>query len=157
MSFEKDKAFGEIGESLAWNILINAESVSQVVDVRHDKSFQDEDVDFLVQRKDKSFTRVEVKTDSRAFSTGNVAYEVTTSGHVGCFAKTKANVVMYYVCDKDSLKGTMYQISVKAIRNYINSHELKLVDMGYASTGYLIPIEELKHNKVILGEWKYGR
>lgn len=137
--FAADLADGAIGERAAWDKLQHMQGIRSVVDVRDDKFFQDNDVDFLVESYSRQFVWVEVKTDRQADRTGNIAYEVSTSGNEGCLKKTKAAVVFYYLPNT----GKMYSIKMRNLRNYIVIHEPKLVNMGDASTGYLLSIKDL--------------
>lgn len=129
---------------MAWNKLIKRENVRSIVDVRDDLYFRECDVDFLVENDDRQFTWVEVKTDTMAHRTGNLAYELTTSGNRGCLAKTKAKTVLYYLQGSD----VMYAINMYQLRKYIAKNALKLVSMGDSATGYLIPIDKLITNKI---------
>lgn len=143
--FEESIKYGEYGEHTVWNMLMNRAEVRSVVDVRKDKKFQEQDIDFLVENNKRQFTAVEVKTDFKAQETGNIVYELTTDGNVGCFEKTKAQYILYFV----PKARVCYMISVKCLREYVREQKFNVVDMGDASTGYLIPIEDLKQANVI--------
>ena len=88
---------GGYGEHAVWNMFNKMPKVRSVVDVREDKMFQSLDIDFLVENIDRQFSTIEVKTDYKAHETGNIVYEVTTSGNIGCFEKTKAKYKAYFV------------------------------------------------------------
>lgn len=147
--FDADLKRGAIGERVAWDILNSQPNIRTVLDVRQASMFQNMDVDFLVEKTDREIFLVEVKTDNAISRTGNVVYELTTSGNIGCFAKTKAQIVMYY-----DVEGIMYAIDVKHLREYISHNRFDAVRMGDNATGYLISIEELKVNKIIFKEWR---
>lgn len=155
MSFKESLKVGKIGEALAYELLNSMPKVKHIVDVREDESFQDKDVDFLLEMIDKKISWVEVKTDTMAYRTGNIAYEETSSGNAGCLKRSWANMVMYYVCDEQSYKGTMYCINMSALRMYVDRFCKEPRRMGDASTGYLIPIQDLIDKRVIAKEWNY--
>ena len=144
--FEECLKTGGYGEHAVWNRLIKSRSVRSIVDVREDKNFQDKDIDFLVENNERQFTPIEVKTDYKAHETGNLVYEVSTSGNIGCFEKTEARFIMYFVPESEQI----LVLSVKNLRNYIEQSHPKEIPMGDNATGFLLPIEELRKNKVIL-------
>lgn len=148
MSFDESLTSGLVGELIVWNALNHLETVRTVIDVRDDKKFQSMDVDFLVEMASRQVIWLEVKTDYKATETGNIVYELTTSGNVGCFEKTKADVIAYYV----PTSGCIYLINVKKLRNYVRSCDYPLKKMGDASEGYLLPIAELERENVIYFE-----
>lgn len=144
--FEQSKKFGEYGEHAVWNVLSSEKWVRSVIDVRQDEGFREQDIDFLVENTSRQFAGVEVKTDFMAHKTGNLAYELTTSGHIGCFEKTKARYIAYIVPKAQKV----YWISVEALREYVRSHDLNEIKMGDNATGYLIPLEDLVNSKVVI-------
>lgn len=148
-NMSKDLNRGAIGERVAWDILIKSDKTRTVVDVRDDKTFQQYDVDFLWETTSRQFIWIEVKTDFKAHETGNIVYEVSTSGNIGCAEKTCAKYIMYYVVGNE----TMYYISCEKLRDFVKSHTLKEYNMGDNAKGYLIPIDDLKSAGVILHEW----
>lgn len=138
-NFNDSLVEGNIGEFVVWNFFTKLQGIRQVVDVRADKRFQEYDVDFLMEQNDRQYVWVEVKTDFYSDSTGNIVYETETLGKKGCFAKTKADYVAYYVAHS----GCIYVINVSAIRKYIESHNPKEYTLCNKNKGYLLPIEEL--------------
>ena len=144
--FNESLKEGETGEHVVWNLLNNLNGVRSMVDVRKDKYYQSVDIDFLMEDYKRQFTPIEVKTDFKAHKTGNIAYEVQTSGSLGCFEKTKAKYVMYYVpADK-----TVYWIDVIAMRTYLQETHPEEKKMGDNATGFLLPIKDLKESHVII-------
>ena len=143
--FSESLKEGESGEHLVWNILSKSKDVRSIVDVRQDKAFQEMDIDFLVEDGDRQFTPIEVKTDFKAQDTGNLVYEVQTSGHLGCFEKTQARFIYYYI----PAQKVVYVIGVKAWRTYIHQVKPEERKMGDNATGFLLSIKELKEAKVI--------
>ena len=145
--FDNSIKYGEYGEHTVWNMLMGFKNVRNVVDVRKDKNFQEQDIDFLVENLDRQFTPVEVKTDFKAHETGNLVYELTTGGNVGCFEKTKARYILYFV----PRAKVVYMVDVIQLREYVHQHQERLneIQMGDSATGYLVPISELQEANVI--------
>lgn len=150
MGFNESLKSGLIGELIVWNALGHLESVKRVIDVRDDKRFQMMDVDFLVEMSSRQYIWLEVKTDYKATETGNIAYELRTSGNIGCFEKTKADVIAYYV----PTSGYIYLIKAKELRMYVRNANYPIRRMGDASEGYLLPISELERDGVIYYEYQ---
>lgn len=144
--FSQSLKDGAFGEHVVWNLFMKLPGVRSVVDVREDATFQEKDIDFLVEDFKRQFTPFEVKTDYKAHETGNVVYEMSTSGHLGCFTKTEAKYIMYYVPESREV----YQIDVKAMRTYLYKVRPEERKMGDNATGFLLPIKELKENGVIV-------
>ena len=143
--FSESLKSGEYGEHAIWNLFMKQEWVRNVVDVRKDKHFQEQDIDFLIENTKRQFTPIEVKTDFKAHQTGNIVYERTTSGNMGCFEKTKAKFIVYYIPGNE----TAHIIDVVALRTYLNEKRPDETSMGDRATGFLLPIEELRQMKVI--------
>lgn len=137
--FKNDIKRGETGEHLVWNLLNKYPKVRNVIDVRNDKRFQAEDVDFLVETTDRQFRYVEVKTDYMAHRTGNIAFEISSSGNPGCLQRTKADEVFYYLPETN----TVHVLNVSKVRDYIDTYRLQERPMGDSAIGYLIPIDRL--------------
>ena len=148
--FDECLKTGGYGEHAVWNRLIKSKSVRSIVDVREDKNFQDKDIDFLVENIDRQFTPIEVKTDFKAHETGNIVYEVSTSNNIGCFEKTQASFIMYFIPGSQQV----HVLSVKALRTYIEQTHPKEIKMGDNATGFLLPIEELRKSGVIKGTYE---
>ena len=136
---------GGYGEHAVWNLLTSRETVRSVVDVRNDRGFQEKDIDFLVENFNRQFTAIEVKTDFKAHETGNIVYELTTGGNAGCFEKTEADFILYFV----PRKKVVYMIDVQRLRAYVHNSHFNEVKMGDDATGFLIPIADLEQAKVI--------
>lgn len=148
--FWADKQCGSVGEKVAFDILMNNKNTRNVFDVREDKKrFQDFDVDFLWEQFDKKIYWIEVKTDRRIHKTKNVVYEISSSGNIGCFEKTKADVVMYY----DIVGKIMYAINVSKIKKYVRNSNFESIRIGDLSRGFLLNIDDLKKQKIIIHQW----
>lgn len=148
--FDKDLKDGETGEHIVWNILQKSKKVRSIIDVRQDKAFQAQDIDFLIENYERQFTPIEVKTDFKAHETGNIVYELSTSGHLGCFEKTKATYVYYYI----PANKIIYMIDVVALRTYIHRIRPEEKKMGDNATGFLISIKDLLDKNIIKFTYK---
>lgn len=148
--FDESLKEGESGEHVVWNLLQNQPNIRSIVDVRKDKKFQEKDIDFLVENMNRQFTSIEVKTDFKAHETGNLVYEVTTSRHIGCFEKTQAEYIMYYI----PANKVVYMIDVVGLRTYIHKVRPEERRMGDNATGFIIPIQDLIRAKVIKYTYK---
>lgn len=145
MGFREDIISGRFGEYAVSEALNKLPTVKQVVDVREDKIFQAYDVDFLVQNTNLQYTWLEVKTDYRTFTTGNMVYEYTTSGNIGACEHTKAQYIAYYIPQN----GNIYLMDVKKLRKHVSrGYEEKQISSN--TRGYLVPISELERDGVII-------
>lgn len=150
---QKELHEGEKGELVVWNLFIKQKGIKSVVDVRDDLRFREEDVDFLIEDINRQFTKVEVKTDFMLDKTGNFAYEKESSKtyHTqGCFEKTKADFIAYYVPNINKV----YLINVGLLRDFVHGSNLRLVQMGDDALGHLIPLNELKQREIIIKEYE---
>lgn len=147
--FKDELQFGEIGEFVVWNLLQREKQTRQIFDVRDDKRFRQFDVDFLVEDYGRNITWVEVKTDQVAYRTGNLVYETEYNGKIGAFEKTKADYIAYYVPQS----GIVYMLNVPALRKRVASGDYSIKEMGRASKGYVIPIEDLERFGVVTHEY----
>ena len=94
--FQKDLRTGVLGEEVVYNFLVKDSQTSKVIDVREDKIFQKLDVDFIQELTNGISRMIEVKTDTQAHYTRNLAYEHTSKKNyktIGCFEKTKADYI----------------------------------------------------------------
>lgn len=144
-NFKKDLEAGEIGEEVAFRILSSSHQTKSILDVRKDPYFQNLDIDFLVEKYSGIVIKYEVKTDRQAHKTGNIAFEKTTSGNIGCLEKSHADYILYYLSETQ----IMYGFWLSAIRKYIRTIKPRIIEMGDAATGYLLKITELEQKKLI--------
>lgn len=147
--FQKDLSTGSIGEEVALNLLKNDSNTLSVIDVREEKLFQKLDVDFIQELIGGGFRMIEVKTDTQAHYTKNLAYEHTSNKHyntIGCFEKTKADYILYYLTETKE----MYVIHTNSLRGYVhgNKNRFREVNMGDNALGYLVKLEELTQNNI---------
>lgn len=145
MSFSEDLEFGKQGEAIARTILESSTKVKAIIDCSDDKFFQNQDIDYLVERTDGRVLKCEVKTDRMAHRTGNIAWEKTTCGHVGCLEKTSADIVFYYLQENEK----MYIFIPSAIKKYIKRTQPNEIKMGDGATGYLLKIRDLLSERLI--------
>lgn len=150
MSFNESLHLGNLGELIVRDYLENQPWVRNIVDVRMDKLYQQADVDFLVENQQRQFKKLEVKTDFQAHKSGNIVYELSTSNHVGCFEKTKADIIAYYIPDNQ----TLHLIDVKELRKYVYDVPKDSIHMGDNAEGVLLKISELEQSKVIIKTYK---
>lgn len=143
--FSESLKYGEYGEHAIWNLLNKQDEIRSVIDVRQDKGFQEKDIDFWIENQQRQFRSIEVKTDFRAHETGNLAYELTTSGNVGCLEKTQADIIIFFI--PKSRQAHLVKTSV--LREYVKNAHLEEIRMGDNATGYLLSIADLKRRKVI--------
>lgn len=144
MGFHKDNIIGQNGEYIIYNYLSNHSSTINLIDVSKDKWFQQFDIDFLQVTND-GINKIEVKTDRIADRTGNMVYEIYSDKRfytLGCFEKTEADYIFYYLINTNIL----YIFDTQELREWVleHQHNLKLVDMGDFALGYIIPLNDLK-------------
>lgn len=150
--FQIDLERGKHGEDIILkNIPQIIVGIKEIIDVREEKLFQLLDVDFIfVTNKGKSIL-IEVKTDSLADKTGNIAYEYVSNkkfNTIGCFEKTKSDLILYYLENTNE----MHIIKTKDLQEHIrrNKNKMCIRPMGDSALGYLIKIETLIKENVIL-------
>lgn len=147
--FLKDLNFGKSGEDIIFNLLKNDSRTKDVIDVRKEKLFQQMDIDFIQFFKNGKSVLIEVKTDSKAQETGNIAYEHTSNinfNTVGCFEKTSAHLIYYCIPSANEI----LILNVQKLREYVRSHKdnYENVNMGDSAMGYLVPIVEILKNNL---------
>lgn len=142
--FNSDVQVGNKGEYIIYNYLSNHSSTINLIDVSKDKWFQQFDIDFLQITNDE-INKIEVKTDRIADKTGNMVYEVYSDKRfytLGCFEKTEADYIFYYLINTNIL----YIFYTQELREWVleHQHNLKLVEMGDFALGYIIKLNDLK-------------
>lgn len=144
MGFHKDNIIGQNGEYIIYNYLLNHSSTINLIDITKDKWFQQFDIDFIQVTNDR-INKIEVKTDKIADRTGNMVYEVYSDKRLytlGCFEKTEADYIFYYLINTNIL----YIFNTQKLREWVleHQHNLKLVEMGDFALGYIIRLNDLK-------------
>lgn len=148
--FYQDMKLGKKGEDVVVRYLYSLPDTDFVMDARYLRGYQAHDVDFVLFTKKKKVIPIEVKTDTMAHLTGNIAYEVFSHkdwGTEGCLEKTKAKFVFYYLVHSDEL----IYINVKRLREYVARNykdKVAMKAMGDNAAGYLIKINELISNRI---------
>lgn len=140
MSFEQDKQLAIIGEYTVWKALDELKGVKQVIDVRDDKRFQEWDIDLLIIDSNRQYHGVEVKTDWKAYDTGNFFFETKSREKVGCLERSKADYVAFFVPQS----GNIYVCGMKAIRRCLSNHDYRLIQAVDGNIGYILPIGDLE-------------
>lgn len=143
MSFNADLQDGKKAEELVRFLLQESGKFNDIWDCSDDKYFQDKDIDILAMNSDGHISKIEVKCDRQAHQTGNLVWEEKTSGNIGCFAKTEADFMMYYIVGD----GRLYMFKPKEMFGYITRSKKRLIPMGDNAEGYLLNIKELIKNK----------
>lgn len=144
-NFQKDLKTAEEGEEVAYSLLLKSPQNKAVLDVRKDPYFQELDIDFLAEKHSGIILKYEVKTDRQAHKTGNIVFEKTTSGNIGCLEKSHADYILYYLSETK----IMYGFWLDDIRRYIKETNPKIINMGDAATGYLLSIFMLKNKNIL--------
>ena len=143
--FNSDVQVGNKGENIIYNYLINHPSTDSLIDVSNDKWFQQFDIDFIQIDGDGGVNKIEVKTDRLADKTGNMVYEYWSDRRtfsVGCFEKTQADYIFYYLINTKVL----YIFNTQELREWVHKRKDKLWQtcMGDFALGYVIPLNDLK-------------
>lgn len=138
---------GKKGEDIIYDILTKKPYVTEVVDLRDDKSAREDDVDFIVKFCDGSRHGIEVKTDTQ-HHTGNIFIEELSCneyGTPGCMMKTKAEFVIYFYISI----GLAYIINIAKFRAWYEANKMRFVQKNDIknlhgnritnSTGRLVP------------------
>ena len=93
------KRYGKFGEDIFIEKISN--SRFQIIDVTKNEFYQKQDVDFILVPENGEIVLVEVKTDTRAWETKNLPYEVISHGHYGWSITTKATHVFFVLAKED--------------------------------------------------------
>lgn len=145
MSFAEDLECGKRGERIARAVLAASARINHIIDCSNDEYFQNLDIDLLAERNDGRVLKIEVKTDRQAHRTGNIAWEKTTAGHIGCLEKSHADYILYYLSETNRLMI----FEPRAVKNFIARNQPTLRRMGDFAMGYLLNIKELEAQGVI--------
>lgn len=120
-----------------------------IIDLSDNKEYQSYDIDLVYFNKYGKLISAEIKTDYLAHKTGNIIYEKYSSKSImsdGCFEKTKAMYIFYYIYHTNQL----YIFNTISLRNYVNNHykNSQLINCGDNALGYLIRINDLNKNNI---------
>ena len=143
--FNSDFQVGNKGENIIYDYLMNHPSTDSVVNVSNDTWFQQFDIDFIQVDGNGDVNKIEVKTDRLADKTGNMVYEYWSDRRtfsIGCFEKTQADYIFYYLINTKVL----YIFNTQELRKWIYKRKDKLWQtcMGDFAIGYVIPLNDLK-------------
>ena len=158
---------GELGEEIFLSSFAGMKNVKKVYDARHSDKYQDMDIDFALDLRQKSklidATRisVELKTDytvhNNLYYEKYSCYELHTAG---CMEKTKSDLLIYYYIRKNFF----YVLKTDTFRDWVHVHSEDFrknfkEEQGrwgiYHKAGLLIPtssIEAAYENKTIIGK-----
>ena len=144
--FNSDIQVGNKGENIIYDYLMNHPSTDNVINVSKSWWFQQFDIDFIQIDKNGSVNKIEVKTDRLADKTGNMIYEIYSDRRTcsqGCFEKTQADYILYYLINTKIL----YIFDTQELRAWVHKHKDKLWQtcMGDFAIGYVIPLNDLKN------------
>ena len=158
---------GELGEEIFLSSFAGMKNVKKVYDARHSDKYQDMDIDFALDLRQKSklidSTRVsvELKTDytihKNLYYEKYSCYELHTAG---CMEKTKSDLLIYYYIRKNFF----YVLKTDTFRDWVHVHSEDFrknfkEERGrygiYHKAGLLIPtssIEAAYEDKTIIGK-----
>lgn len=139
--FKKDKVeFGHIGERDLARILLRSEKTGRVLNLCGDSRFFGLDIDLIQIRKGQEmtighiledykkptdhrpFVMYEVKTDTCALTTRNIAYELMSNGNEGCMIRSAADWFYYIFLDGDKNIRERYLINRMKLNKWLMGH-----------------------------------
>ncbi len=97
----------------------------------------------------------EIKTDTMAHRTGNLAYEKFSHRNPGCFARTKADHIIYLLDHTgeafvlDPKKFRAFIAEMEADQDKAKSLRVTWRKMGEGASGYLVPIKSILKTDVV--------
>ena len=154
-SFLGDLNFGKMGEERIARHLKSYSNVTEVRDISNSKRGIADDIDFEVVYVDGHISTLEVKTDSMAHRTGNIAYEEFSHKNPGCFARTKADHILYmlyetgevYILNPDRFREYIAEMKVDAVK--AKELGVRATRMGQGASGYLVPIKSIEETDIV--------
>lgn len=145
------ETYGKFGEEL----FLKEYGYLHIEDVRNINNWQRMDVDFIVSKK----WLVEVKVDTVALSTNNLAFEVISHGSLGWSFLTRAHYVYMVLAKDDPLRAIKsFVIDMNAWKEYCADRNImkKINKIDSESiVDLLCPIPDLKKHNVIIKEKNY--
>lgn len=154
-TFHGDLDTGKYGEKVLAARMNSFPSVAAVMDISDSKRGIADDIDFEILYKDGHTSTVEIKTDLMAHKTGNFAYEEYSHKNPGCFARTKADHILYFVKETDMfyvlnpVKFREFIAEMKMDKEKAASLKVRPSGMGEGAFGYLVPITVLAETDVL--------
>lgn len=154
-NFLGDLDYGKKGEERVKRHLQGYRNIAEVRDISNTKKGIDDDIDLELVYTDGHTSTLEIKTDSMAHRTGNIAYEEFSHKNPGCFARTKADHIYYLLQET----GDVYILNPENFRKFIaemkndkekaKSLRVRPTRMGQGASGYLVPITSIVGTDVV--------
>ncbi len=149
--FNSSNKIGHQGEQFVkqWILELHP-NVSSIIDVSEDKSYQKQDIDFVVNFTNGRQSLVEIKTDT--YKTGNMFFETISNEEYqtkGCLMKTNADFLFYYFPNYQN--GVLYIFKMKAFRKFVIDHlshfrQRRVTNTTHTSIGYIVPLSYIENN-----------
>lgn len=153
--FVRDLDYGKEGEERIARHLRKYKSVVDVRDISNTRRGIDDDIDFEIVYADGHVSTAEIKTDTMAHRTGNLAYEKFSHRNPGCFARTKADHIIYLLDHTgeafvlDPKKFRAFIAEMEADQDKAKSLRVAWRKMGEGASGYLVPIKSILKTDVV--------
>lgn len=134
--------YGKLGEE----VFIKEYSHLDVEDVRNNSWYQNEDIDFIVNHKDRKI-KIEVKTDTVAYATNNIVYEVVAHNSSGWGMISNADYIYEVLINDDMKVVKTLLVNLRIWKQFIKSRKApkKLAVLKETDTvNLLCSIDELR-------------
>lgn len=151
-SFLSDLEKGKFGEKVVISYLESRKNVNKVTDISNTKRGIDDDIDCEIEYADGHTKTIEIKTDLMAHKTGNIVFEEFSHKNPGCFARTKADYILYYVMETNEvyvLNPDGFRAFIKTVKEdaeMMKKLGVRAARMGEGAYGCIIPIKSIKNN-----------
>lgn len=140
-TFYSDKARGKRGEKLVYDAL--TARGHKLTDLSEDPQAQKKDIDFFVEHKCGQSTTLEVKSDFRSESTGNLFIEYENRNNV-----TRKGKGWYYYCEAEYIcfaqenNRKAFIVLLDELKQTIKKNAFRTAS-GTDASGFLFPISKL--------------
>ena len=151
--FEEQLAVGKKGEQLVRYYYESQQDEGKTKFIVRDakEEEQKKGADFFIINNELGCRYVEVKTDTRAEETGNVALEVQvvygdTDKRIGCALKTFPDFLMYWIYPTNRILYWNPERLIPYIMDWIINKEYRIVDAenkNFFSRSLIVPIDVL--------------
>jgi hypothetical protein len=155
-NWEMNKYMGELYEKVFVEILKDTTNVayfkfqpeSNFSDwdlLAYTPMFADDDIDMRFQERLEVIS-YEVKCDTRALETGNIAIEVHDGTKDSGLAATKADIWIHFLHNSSADSGSYYHIPVKVLKSLVSSKTYRTVKAGNGgrTTLHLLKMDDIK-------------